>query len=242
MRAGRKSSSKRFNGHKASIAVDAETGLITEAEVIAGNAPDNTGVLSLVEQSEANTGMEVETTIGDCAYGDGQTRQSFIDAERDLIARVPKRPARDLFPKVDFVIDIAGETVTCPAGQTTGDWRWAKINGHQVQQYRFPAETCDGCPLRSQCTTQKSMKYFGRIITLHPQEGLLQAARAFQITEAYKEYGRLRQTVEHRIARLVQLGIRQSRFIGRLKTKFQLLMAATVANLTLVMGASAKTA
>ena len=37
-----------------------------------------------------------------------------------------------------------------------------------------------------------------------------------------------------RLARLVQLGVRQSRYFGRAKTRFQLLMAATVANLTLV--------
>ena len=41
---------------------------------------------------------------------------------------------------------------------------------------------------------------------------------------------------EHRLARLVQLGIRQSRYFGRAKTKFQLYLAATVANLTLVLG------
>ena len=40
--------------------------------------------------------------------------------------------------------------------------------------------------------------------------------------------------VEHRLARLVQLGIRQSRYFGRAKTRFQLYLAATVANLTLV--------
>ena len=40
--------------------------------------------------------------------------------------------------------------------------------------------------------------------------------------------------VEHRLARLVQLGIRQSRYFGRIKTRFQLYLAATVANLTLV--------
>ena len=40
--------------------------------------------------------------------------------------------------------------------------------------------------------------------------------------------------VAHRLARLVQLGIRQSRYFGRAKTKFQLYLAATVANLTLV--------
>ncbi len=42
--------------------------------------------------------------------------------------------------------------------------------------------------------------------------------------------------MEHRLARLVQLGIRQARYFGRAKTKFQLYLAATVTNLTLVAG------
>ena len=40
--------------------------------------------------------------------------------------------------------------------------------------------------------------------------------------------------MEHRLARLVQLGLRQARYVGRTKTLFQLLMAAAVANLTLL--------
>jgi len=63
---------------------------------------------------------------------------------------------------------------------------------------------------------------------------LLQEARELQQSAAFKEYNQVRQIVEHRIARLVQLGIRQARYFGRKKTLFQLLMAATVANLTLV--------
>lgn len=39
---------------------------------------------------------------------------------------------------------------------------------------------------------------------------------------------------EHRLARLMQLGVRQARYFGRMKTLFQLLMAATITNLTLV--------
>jgi hypothetical protein len=69
---------------------------------------------------------------------------------------------------------------------------------------------------------------------LHPQERLLQEARELQQSAAFKEYRQIRQTAEHRLARLVQLGIRQARYFGRRKTLFQLLMAATVANLTLV--------
>ena len=69
---------------------------------------------------------------------------------------------------------------------------------------------------------------------LHPQEALLQQARALQQSEAFGEYRQRRVVVEHRLARLVRLGIRQSRYFGRAKTKFQLYLAATVANLTLV--------
>ena len=47
-------------------------------------------------------------------------------------------------------------------------------------------------------------------------------------------YRQRRVVVEHRLARLVQLGIRQARYFGRVKSKFQLYLAATVANLTLV--------
>ena len=48
--------------------------------------------------------------------------------------------------------------------------------------------------------------------------------------------------MEHRFARLVQLGIRRSDFFGRRKTKFQLLMASAVANLTLTWSAPAREA
>ena len=63
---------------------------------------------------------------------------------------------------------------------------------------------------------------------------LTQQARALQQSEAFAGYRQRRVVVEHRLARLVQLGIRQARYFGRVKTKFQLYLAATVANLTLV--------
>ena len=62
---------------------------------------------------------------------------------------------------------------------------------------------------------------------LHPQEALLQQTRALQQSEAFAEYRQRRVVVEHRLARLVQLGIRQSRYFGRAKTRFQLYLAAT---------------
>ena len=69
---------------------------------------------------------------------------------------------------------------------------------------------------------------------LHLQEALLQHSRALQQGEAFGEYRQRRVVVERRLARLVQLGTRQSGYFGRAKTKFQLYLAATAANLTWV--------
>ena len=119
MRHGRKSSSKRFDGHKAAIVVDTDTQLITAVDVLPGNAPDNLGALDLVEETEANAEVSVTEAMGDTAYGDGGTRQAFADAGRQLVAKVPGRPNRKHFPKHDFHLDLALGSCTCPAGQVT---------------------------------------------------------------------------------------------------------------------------
>ena len=226
------------HGHKEAIVVDTDSQLITAVEVLPGNAPDNLGALELVEQSEANTGVPVEEAMGDAAYGDGDTRQTFADAGRTLIARVPGRPNRTHFPKEDFHIDLEAGSCTCPAGNVTrtmapaGRRTGQTGQTYRLQAFRFDAAVCGVCPLRSQCVAAKLGA--GRTVQLHPQGVLLQQARALQQSEAFAGYRKRRVVVEHRLARLVQLGIRQSRYFGRAKTRFQLYLAATMANLTLV--------
>jgi transposase len=225
MRHGRKSASKRFDGHKAAVAVDTDEPIITAVTVVAGNAPDAEGALDLVEQTEANTGCAVEATMGDCAYGSGETRQAFAEAGRTLVAKVPAATNQGCFPKTAFALDLEATSASCPAGQTTQDFKPSPTGGGQ---FHFAAAVCAACPLRAQCVRGVG----GRTVSVHPQERLLQEARAFQASPAFAEYRRRRQRVEHRIARLVQLGIRQVRVIGTPKIRFQFLMAAAVANLT----------
>ena len=239
MRHGRKSKQTRFDGHKATIAVDTAEGVITDVDVIAGNAPDNQNALELTEGTEENTGDEVDKAIGDCAYGDGETRKKFAEAGRELVAKMPRRPEGQ-FSKDEFEIDLENGCVTCPAGHTTRHWKPRRYGEYDTKVFCFPADVCAACPLRAQCVKRKAKG--GRTITIHPQEELLQAARAYQTTEQFREDNLGRQVVEHRIARLVQLGIRKSRYFGRAKTRFQLLMASAVANLTLAWNAGAKRA
>ncbi len=131
-------------------------------------------------------------------------------------------------------------TCTCPAGQVTADLRAMGSrrlrSGERIRDryFRFNRAACAGCELRPRCV--RSATGAPRTVRFHPQERLLQRARDRQRSPAGKALLRSRLKVEHRLARLCQLGIRQSRFFGRSRTLYQLLMAATVANLTLTAG------
>jgi hypothetical protein len=150
MRHGRKSASRRFDGYKAAIAVDPESQLITAVDVLAGNAPEHERALELVEQAEANAGVMVDEAVGDCAYGGSNTRQTFAEAGRKLVAKVANRHGQAQFSKDDFRIDLQSMSCECPAAQQTrkavsissGERYGAP--GVPLRAFRFDAAICDG--------------------------------------------------------------------------------------------------
>lgn len=113
-------------------------------------------------------------------------------------------------------------TCTCPAGQMTD--RLANVGSIRDGGYakgqacQFEGAVCAACEVRPACTRARSGR--GRTVSLHPQERLLQEARALQESPAFGEYQRMRQASEHRLARMIQLGMRQARYFGRTKTLF----------------------
>lgn len=223
-RHGHKSKAQRFTGHKSRTAVDVETLLIVEAEVIAGNAADAEGLLSQVERVEETTGETVARVYGDCAMGNGATRAEFAAKEKELFAKVAAESENGgRFPKSRFEINLEAETVSCPAGQCTSDWTGTR-DGKRV--FRF-GDVCAGCALRPQCTESPQ----GRTVHVHPQELLLRVGRALQATAEGRRELRKRLAAEHRQARLAQLGAKRARYRGQAKCEFQLLMAGAIANL-----------
>ena len=115
-----------------------------------------------MEQSEENTGIAVEETIGDAAYGDGGTRQAFADADRTLIAKVPGRPRKVHFPKGGLP-DRPGGWHRAPAqpGRSTHTLRTLGNRTNRlgqtypVQSFQFDPAVCGVCPPADQCIASR---------------------------------------------------------------------------------------
>jgi hypothetical protein len=241
MRHGRKSASQRFDGYKGAIAVDTKSQLITAVDVLPGNAHDAQNKETLHTETEQTTTATVTTVLGDTAYGSIEQRVAASETERTLIAPMPRAPQTGRFSKEAFTIDLNADSVTCPAGQTTTTWTTHKVRTKsgkvfRNKAFRFAAQQCGECPLREQCIKPGATC---RSVSVHEHEALLQEARRIQQTEEFRSLYRTRATVEHRLARLVQLGLRQARYCGNVKVLFQLAMTAAVANLTLLAARAA---
>lgn len=227
MRHGHKTASTKVDGYKANLMVGGKgCALVTSIAVTPANRPDKAVLGELLERRCADTGLQVERLIGDSAYGDAETRLKLPEGIT-LVAKVP--PASNSsghFPKEAFEINLEEGWIGCPGGQRIKMERKRKdAPGWGI--FTFPAERCLACGLRSKCTDARG----GRTIRIHPHEELLQEARARQKTPEFIEEYRGRSVVERVIAHLTRHGARKSRYIGNLKTEFQLTMRAVAHNI-----------
>ena len=116
MRHGRKSASRRFDGHKLDVMTDEASELILGVDVRAGNASDGDGAATLLDEVHDVEGVEIDTLIGDMAYSDGDVREAVEQAGAEMVAKVPPTSNAGRFPKTDFTIDTRAASVTCPPG------------------------------------------------------------------------------------------------------------------------------
>ncbi len=101
------------DGYKAHVAVEPDTGLVTDCELTAGNTGDADSAPGLLDSEPAGTEV-----LGDSAYGTGELRQQLEDRDMTAVIKPPPlRPAVEGgYTLDDFAIDEIAGTVTCPAG------------------------------------------------------------------------------------------------------------------------------
>jgi hypothetical protein len=231
MRHGRKSASKKFNGHKVSTSTDQASELILDIEDLSAPLGDGQDLLPAIERVEEHVGVTVERAIVDGAYGSGKNRAACAerpDKPIDLLApmRRPNDPAVD---KSAFSIDNQAQTATCPDGQTVSA-KSVEIDeqAHTAFTFVFERTICEKCPWFNRCVRSKTT---GRTVSTSFFENYLQAARQRQETDEFKQLYRLRPRIEGKQAELVSHGLRNTRYIGKAKRRLQRLWLASAVNL-----------
>ncbi len=223
-RHGHKSRNRRFDGYKAHTSVDPDSELIDEVVVTPANASDRDAVDDLLaDHVDAD---DKPTVLGDSAYADGATRAHLEEDGFEVVAKTPPpRNSTGGFTKDRFVINPDAGTATCPAAHTV-----AIAFGRNGGGKASFAQHCIACPLRAECTSSRR----GRSITVHPQEALLQRARAEQASPEWKaRYRADRPIVERKIAHLMRRawGGRRARTRGRARVATDIDTRAGAVNL-----------
>ena len=180
----------RYHHHRA---VDDAQGVITAVETTTGSIAENKRLLPLVEQHQANTGQNVQTTVADSKYG---TTENFVACQQRGIrthlgdARAKQHHARSdgIFPDSAFTYDPATNTYRCPANQIMKPRRLHPTK--HTWEYQLPKAVCAACALRAQCT--RAILY-GRTIHRHQQQALLDRARQQAHSAASRRDRRRRQ-------------------------------------------------
>ena len=206
------------DGFKAHLAVEPDTGLITDCTLTkASGADTHDAVVGLTLLASEASPVEV---LADSAYGTGDARAALIEAgHTPVIKPIPLRAAvPGGFTLDDFTVDHAAGTVTCPAGLTRTITRTrAAVFG----------VACRDCPLRARCTTRSN----GRTVRLHEHERLLRAARRQAETPKFQTvYRQHRPMIERSIAWLVR-GNRRLRYRGVARNDHWLHHRAAAVNL-----------
>ena len=213
-----KTVARRQDGFKAHIAVEPDTGIITDCALTKASGPDNhEAVIGLALLAQEKTPVRV---LGDSAYGTGQTRATLAELKHVAVIKpIPLRtPVPGGFTSDDFTINVDARTVTCPAEHTV---RITPSGGAKFEKH------CRSCPLAGLCTTAIR----GRKLTISAHEHHLRAARALARTPQWQaEYRQHRPMVERSIAWLTR-GNRKVRYRGVTKNNHWLHHRAAALNL-----------
>jgi IS5 family transposase len=194
-RVGHKTADSSFFGYKTHIAMNEER-IITAAVITTGEKSDGKQLQSLIEKS-LETGMEIDTVIGDTAYSEKDNIQYANQNELQLVSKLHPQITQGTRKKEEeFEFNKDAGMYVCKAGHMairrarTG----AKNKGeNQKDTYYFDIDKCKQCPLKEGCYKEgaKSKTYS---ISIKSKEHSEQ--QAFQEGEYFKEKAKERYKIE----------------------------------------------
>jgi transposase/uncharacterized protein (UPF0179 family) len=216
--------------------VDGRSEIITAAETTPGDVNEAHRLIPLLESHHANTGRGAETVVADSKYG---TVENFLAcSELGVEAHIPdlggwtkRRTERQkIFTEEEFEYDPGSDTYRCPAGNRL---KPKSLHAHrQSRDYAAPKKTCASCPLREQCTKNKS----GRTIKRHlRQEELDRMRQASRSVKAKRDIKTRQHLMERSYARGTWYGSDRARWRRLWRVKIQEYLIASIQNIEVLL-------
>jgi len=220
-------------GYNVQAATDARHKLLVAMET--GDVNDTAALSPMVEQVQQNISKKKFDALGDKGYHSGRELKAceelgvktYISPKGSASPRSKKH-----YPIERFVYNKKQDSYTCPAGEilhTNGRYYQKSLkNGrksYRVKHYKTRA--CEGCPLRAECTQNKS----GRVIERSEFQEYI--TRNNERVEKNPEYYRQRQClIEHPFGTLKrQWGFDHTLLCGKEKVLAEVSLAFTCYNL-----------
>lgn len=194
-RVGHKSEDSSFFGYKTHIAMSDER-IITAAVVTTGEKSDGKYLQELIKKSK-ETGMKIDTVIGDAAYSEKDNIRYTKENELELVSKLHPHITHGARTKEEeFSFNKDAGMYVCNAGhmaiQKKYDERKNQDKNPRIK-YLFDIEKCKVCPFREGCYKEgaKSKSYS---VTIKSTEHKDQ--EEFQGTEKFKELAKTRYKIE----------------------------------------------
>jgi transposase len=228
----------RYKTHRA---VDNKAEVITATKITPGSIDEAKLLGDLIDDHETNTGISVETAVGDSGYG---TKSNFLMcSDRNIKAHMPNLEKSQrgsgrnegIYPKEEFTYNADTDTFTCPAGQVVRKRNFNKNRQHY--EYKASKSVCFECQLRAQCTKAKD----GRTLKRHMRQDDLDRMLCLAEKQEAKQNIRTRQHLSERsFARSTRYGFKRSRWRRLWRVQIQDYLVAAIQNIQILVKGTEK--
>ena len=230
-----KKTSHTWQGYKAHIVIEEETGIITGVETTPANATDGSQLKPLLKEQQEAHSITPRELSGDKAYDWGENLESL--AGNKTIANIAlskqvNRRNEGYFTVDNFKYDPENVKLTCPAGYVSTSCYKVVLKNYQLNKpgyaFQFKASQCNVCPLKAKCVKNRS----GRRIHISYYEPYYRLARQRLATKEGEQAYRNRYRIEQKMADLTgYCGLRKCRYRGLDRAGIHTLLATTVCNI-----------
>lgn len=229
---GAKSDKKFFPGYKVESNLDHKYGIITAVEVDKAGHPEEKSATLLLEQQKDNLGIVPLHFTADAKYDYGNTRTEIRALQDD-----PSKPINLYIPLVPSKNKEGGLTwdnfyfenghLFCPAGFPAE----SRFNDERRLgfEFKFNAEVCHACELRSECTSAE----YGRSVFVSHTQLERNEVLSFNASEKYELVMKgERYKIEPRQADLKNNhGLKRARYRSLARVRIQAYLTTMASNL-----------